>query len=129
MPLMKIDLLKGRSNTEIKSILDIGYQVARETLLIPEGDRYQVVTQHGKGEIILEDTGLGFQRSDKFLLFSITSRPRTREQKVNFYKRLVERLNKELGLDPKDVMVNFTINTDDDWSFGFGRAQFLTGEL
>jgi 4-oxalocrotonate tautomerase len=26
-------------------------------------------------------------------------------------------------------MVSVTENTDEDWSFGYGRAQFLTGEL
>jgi len=26
-------------------------------------------------------------------------------------------------------MVSFTINNDEDWSFGFGEAQFLTGKL
>jgi hypothetical protein len=26
-------------------------------------------------------------------------------------------------------MVSFVENTDEDWSFGHGRAQFLTGEL
>jgi len=25
--------------------------------------------------------------------------------------------------------VSITDNNDDDWSFGYGRAQFLTGEL
>jgi hypothetical protein len=33
------------------------------------------------------------------------------------------------GISPDDVMVNFATNADEDWSFGAGRAQFLTGEL
>jgi hypothetical protein len=28
-----------------------------------------------------------------------------------------------------DVMISLVTNTDEDWSFGNGRAQFLTGEL
>jgi 4-oxalocrotonate tautomerase len=28
-----------------------------------------------------------------------------------------------------DLIVAVTDNGDDDWSFGYGRAQFLTGEL
>jgi hypothetical protein len=28
-----------------------------------------------------------------------------------------------------DVMISFVQNADEDWSFGKGRAQFLSGEL
>jgi hypothetical protein len=31
--------------------------------------------------------------------------------------------------DPADLIVSITENDDEDWSFGHGRAQFLTGEL
>lgn len=30
---------------------------------------------------------------------------------------------------PADLIVSITENSDEDWSFGHGRAQFLTGEL
>jgi hypothetical protein len=49
--------------------------------------------------------------------------------KENFYRLLVERLATHCGIAPDDVIVNFVTNADEDWSFGAGRAQFLTGEL
>lgn len=30
---------------------------------------------------------------------------------------------------PGDLIITVTENTPEDWSFGAGRAQFLTGEL
>jgi hypothetical protein len=36
---------------------------------------------------------------------------------------------RESGMEAGDVMVSIVTNTDADWSFGNGRAQFLTGEL
>jgi len=30
---------------------------------------------------------------------------------------------------PSDIVVSITQNADEDWSFGNGRAQFITGEL
>ena len=39
------------------------------------------------------------------------------------------RLERSCGIKPTDVMVSIVENTHADWSFGFGRAQFLTGEL
>jgi 4-oxalocrotonate tautomerase len=33
------------------------------------------------------------------------------------------------GRGPAELIVSITENNDEDWSFGYGRAQFLTGEL
>lgn len=129
MPLMKIDMLKGRKESEIKQILDISYRVMLDAFGAPEGDRYQVVTQHESYEMQILDTGLGFTRTEKVLVFSLTTRPRTREQKETFYRNLVQELSDQIGTRPEDVMINLTVNSDDDWSFGDGKAQFLTGEL
>lgn len=129
MPLMKIDMIKGRNEDEIKEILDISYQVMLEAFHAPEGDRYQIVTQHDPFEMQILDTGLGFERTNQVIVFSLTTRPRTSEEKQNFYSQLVKELEDQLGIKPEDVMINLTVNSDEDWSFGFGRAQFLTGEL
>lgn len=129
MPFVKFDLIRGRSPEEITTLLDICHHVFLETLDIPEGDRYQVVTQHEPYEMQMADTGLGFERTQAVVLLSITSRSRTRVQKETLYRRLQEELTSQIGLRPEDLMINFTINEDEDWSFSHGRAQFLTGEL
>lgn len=38
-------------------------------------------------------------------------------------------LEARCGLSPDDLMVTLVENADEDWSFGRGRAQFLTGGL
>lgn len=129
MPLMKIDMLKGRQPAEIQQILDIAYQVMLRDFEAPVGDRYQIVTQHDPQEMAILDTGLGFKRTDQVLVFSLTTRPRTRKQKQAFYHDLVAELHQKLAIRPEDVMINLTVNSDEDWSFGNGQAQFLTGEL
>jgi hypothetical protein len=77
----------------------------------------------------MEDTGFGFVRSDKIVVLQVTSRPRSRELKQAFDRMLAERLASSRGIAPNEVVVHFVTNTDEDWSFGAGRAQFLTGEL
>jgi hypothetical protein len=129
MPLLRFDLIEGRSESEIRTILDATHEVLLETLKVPKRDRYQVVHEHKRSRMIVEDTGLGFVRSDRVLLLQVTSRPRSREMKEDFYRLLVERLAARCGILPDDVIVNFVTNADEDWSFGAGRAQFLTGEL
>lgn len=63
------------------------------------------------------------------MLIQITTRPRTRAEKENLYRLLCRELQDACGIAPSDVMVSITQNTDEDWSFGHGRAQFLSGEL
>jgi Tautomerase enzyme len=50
-------------------------------------------------------------------------------QKERLYALLAEQLKRDCGLDPADLVVSVSENDDEDWSFGLGRAQFLTGEL
>ncbi|MNC64104.1 hypothetical protein D3C75_1142790 [compost metagenome] len=96
---------------------------------VPFSDRYQSVTQHRAGELILHDTGLGYSRSDNVVLLTVISRPRSQAQKVEFYRLLAEQLQVDCDLSPDDLIVSLVENSDADWSFGRGRAQFLTAEL
>ena len=100
-----------------------------EAFEVPDSDRYQSVTQHRPGELVLHDTGLGYTRTTSVVLLTVISRPRLQTQKTAFYRLLAERLQAECGLSPDDLIVSLVENTDADWSFGRGRAQFLTGEL
>ncbi|MGX7244987.1 tautomerase family protein [Enterococcus quebecensis] len=130
MPLLKFDLIEGRSEAEIKQLLDVTHEVVLEAFEVPKGDRYQIVTQHKACEMVMEDTGLGFQRdSAKMITLTIISRERTTPQKETFYRLLAQRLEELCGIPSKNLLVSFVINDDADWSFGFGKAQFLTGEL
>jgi phenylpyruvate tautomerase PptA (4-oxalocrotonate tautomerase family) len=129
MPVLRFDILEGRSDQEIAALLDATHRVMVETFHAPQRDRYQIVHEHKPSRIRVEDTGLGIERSDKVVLLQITTRPRTTEEKIAFYRQLCAELERACGIPPADVMVNFVENTDEDWSFGHGRAQFLTGEL
>lgn len=63
MPLIQVDLLKQNDKARLKNILDTIHQCAVEAFEIPERDRYQIVNQHEPEEMILLDTGLGFERT------------------------------------------------------------------
>ena len=96
---------------------------------VPERDRYQIVHEHPASRMIMQDTGLGFERTDKVVFIQVTTRPRSREMKELYYRLTVEALGRSCGIAPADVMINLITCTDEDWSFAHGRAQFLTGEL
>ena len=129
MPLLRFDLIQGRSEQQIRMILDVTHEVMVNAFNVPERDRYQVVREHAPSRMIIEDTGLGIKRTPNMMVLQITTRPRSRAMKQAFYSSLVERLADGCGISPSDVVVTFVTNTDEDWSFGLGRAQFVTGEL
>jgi len=129
MPLMRLDLIEGRSDDEMQALLDGVHKAMVEAFKVPERDRYQIVHEHTKSRMIMQDTGLDIPRTDKVVLLQVTTRPRSKEMKETFYRLLVEILETDCGIAPSDVMVSMVSNTDEDWSFGHGRAQFLTGEL
>lgn len=129
MPLLRFDLIEGRSDGELKTLLDAAHRAMLAAFQVPEGDRYQIVHEHPPTRMIVEDTGLGIERTKHVVFLQVTSRPRGAEKKELFYRLLAEELEKSCGIKPSDLVISFVENTDEDWSFGFGRAQFLTGEL
>ena len=129
MPLLRFDLIEGRTDGEMKTLLDAAHRAMLAAFKVPARDRYQIVREHPPSRMIVEDTGLGIPRTDKVVFLQMTSRPRKKEQKEAFYRLLCEELERSCGIAPSEVVVSIVENSDEDWSFGLGRGQFLTGEL
>jgi phenylpyruvate tautomerase PptA (4-oxalocrotonate tautomerase family) len=129
MPLIRIDMIEGRGPDAIKSLLEATHRIVVEAFKVPLRDRYQIVHEHPPSHFIAEDTGLGIARTRACVIFQLTTRPHERVAKETFYKALVRELETTCGVSPSDVIVSIVTNSDEDWSFGYGRAQYLTGEL
>ncbi|MED3911389.1 tautomerase family protein [Peribacillus simplex] len=129
MPLIRFDLIEGRDKNSLRNLLDAAHRAVVKAFDVPEKDRYQIVHQHPAHELIIEDTGLGFERSKNLVVISVTSKQRREDQKQYLYKLLVQELGENCGIEPNDIMVSIVTNGDADWSFGLGEAQFLNGEL
>lgn len=86
MPLLKIDIIKGRSNEDLVKLLDNLHEAMVEVFEVPERDRYQIVTEHERSRMIIQDTGIGLTRTDNVVIVTAISRPRSAEMKQRFYK-------------------------------------------
>ena len=128
MPLVRFDLIEGRDEKSITKLLDAAHQAVVKSLGVPARDRYQIVHQHPAHELIVQDTGLGIERSKNVVLITISSVHRSDELKQALYKALSEELERQCRISPNDVMISLVANTKSDWSLGFGKAQFLTGK-
>ena len=129
MPLLRFNMFEGRTDAEVKTLLDAAHAAVVAAFHVPEGDRYQLVSEYRPGRMIALDTGLGIARTDKVVLVEVRSRTRREDEKLRFYELLCRKLKDACGLDSSDIIVSFVENGDADWSFGLGRAQFVTGEL
>jgi hypothetical protein len=129
MPLIRIDALAGRTPERVQQLLDAAHRAMLTAFKVSERDRYQIYNEHAPNHFIVQDTGLGIPRTKNVIIVTVISRPRTEEMKKVFYAELCRELKASCGIEPSDVMVSIVTNTDADWSFGNGIAQFLTGEL
>ena len=129
MPLVRIDVQAGRTPVQLRRLADTVQEVMLDVFAAPAGDRYQIITEHAVGHIIADDTGLGLERTDGVTVIQIFQQGRNVEQKQAAYDQLAKRLDAAALVRPEDLIVSVTANEREDWSFGLGRAQFLTGEL
>ncbi|HUE15048.1 MAG TPA: tautomerase family protein [Planctomycetaceae bacterium] len=129
MPLIRFDAIEGRSHEEVKALLDAAHRAVLTAFKVPPRDRYQIYHEHPVQHLIVEDTGLGIERTRNVLVVTVVSKPRSEELKQKFYAELCRELQESCGIAASDVMVSVITNSAADWSFGNGRAQFLTGEL
>ena len=128
MPFLRVDAYEGRSKKQVKELLNAIHRAILSAFGVPLRDRYQVYQEHSESNFIVQDTGLGIDRTKNVVFIGINSRQRTEVQKTMLYTKLVEEL-KTCGIEQNDIVVSIVTNSDADWSFGNGRAQFLTGEL
>jgi phenylpyruvate tautomerase PptA (4-oxalocrotonate tautomerase family) len=129
VPLVRIDVQEGRTPAQLRRIADTVQDVLLDVFAAPPRDRYQIITEHPVGHIIAEDTGLGLNRTDGVVVVQIFQQGRSPEQKQATYAELARALQQDCGVQPEDLIVSVSANERADWSFGLGRAQFLTGEL
>lgn len=129
MPFIAVDVIRGHDETHLTALLDGVHDAVVEALAVPDTDRYQILTQHEPFEIRAQDTGLGYTRSQNLTMIRVISKARPEAAKQRLYALIAQNLHERLGIGGDDIIVSIAENTGADWSFGRGRAQFLTGDL
>ncbi len=122
MPMTRITLRQGYSDTRLGEISDILHQSLIDEFAVPEHDRFQIIETLPDAQRSFDRHYLSGTRSHDFMLFHVVAgKPRTSEQKQNFYRVLSERLHTLLAIDPDDVMVVIQFNSAQEWSFSRGE--------
>ena len=127
MPLVRIDLRQGKPPEYRHKIGDMIYRAMRETINMPEHDRFQVITDPPAEGLIYDPSYLGINRTGDVVFIQITlNAGRTLDQKKALYARIAELLAQEPGVRPEDVLINLVECAKEDWSFGNGIASYAS---
>jgi phenylpyruvate tautomerase PptA (4-oxalocrotonate tautomerase family) len=128
MPLVRIDVVKGRTAAQRRSLGDAVHRALVETIGVPAQDRFQVIREHEANELVYDRTYLGIKRTDAIVMIQITlSAGRTLEQKRRLFQRITEHLA-YLDVRPEDVWINLLETARENWSFGLGEASYAPAE-
>jgi phenylpyruvate tautomerase PptA (4-oxalocrotonate tautomerase family) len=127
MPLVRISLMRGKPAGFGEDIGRNVYEAMAETIGVPQGDRFQVITEHERSGLVYDPGYLGVSRGDGIVFIQATiSEGRSVEQKKALYRRIAERLNAGLGVRIEDVFINLVEVKKENWSFGNGIAQYVS---
>lgn len=125
MPLVRIDLRRGKSVAYRRAICDAIYRAMREAFAVPEEDRFMIVTERDEADFVFSENYLDIARTSDLVIIQITANDtRTIEQKKAFYARVSALLSENPGLRPQDVFINLVEVAKENWSFGNGVAQY-----
>jgi 4-oxalocrotonate tautomerase len=129
MPLIRVDLRRGKPAAYRTAILDGIYQAMTESFNVPKNDRFLLVTEHDEPDFSYDPTYLGIHRSDDLVIIQLTvSNTRTVAQKKALYRRIAELLVEKPGLRPEDIFISLVEVEPANWSFGHGVAQYVPDE-
>ena len=127
MPLVRIDLIRGKSAEYRKTVGEIVYNAMRDLINVPKDDKFQIITEHAPEDLNFAESYLGNTYSQDIIFIQITlNAGRSVEMKKAFYKRIADELNAQIKVRRDDVWINLVEVAKENWSFGGGIAQYAT---
>ena len=125
MPLVRVDLMEGKSAEYIAGLGEVLYDAMRATLKVPADDRFQIMAEHKAGMLFADARYLGIERSSECVLIQVTlNAGRSVQMKKDFYRAVADGLHARLGLRREDVFISLVEVMKENWSFGNGEAQY-----
>jgi 4-oxalocrotonate tautomerase len=126
MPLVRVEMPAGKP-AEYRAAVGEAIQQAMHTALkVPLEERFHIFAEHGHGNLVIDQTYLGIERSVDAIVVQVTlNEGRDAEVKRGFYRTLADGLRERIGLRPDDLVVNLVEVKRENWSFGSGEAQLV----
>jgi phenylpyruvate tautomerase PptA (4-oxalocrotonate tautomerase family) len=129
MPLVTITVLESIPVVERRAIAD-GVHRAIVQAGFPETDRFQRIIALHADNFLFDRThpNLSEPRSDRFVMVEIVlSFGRSVEFKGDLLAALVSNLQRDPGIEPRDVLVVFVETARENWAFANGVQTYVAG--
>ena len=118
MPLVRIDMIKGKDAEYKKTLLDCIHDGLIESIGIEDWDRFQRIVEFEK-----DDFETAPFKTDNFMIIEITMfQGRTKEQKKTLIETVTSKLVERLSIEPTDVFIVINEPADENWGMG-GRQR------
>ena len=118
MPLVRVEIIKGKSTEYKKILLDCIHEGLLESIGIADWDRFQRII-----EIDRADFEAPLEKTDQFMIIEITMfQGRTKEQKKALIETVTRKLGERLGIVPTDIFIVLHEPPDENWGLG-GRQR------
>lgn len=118
MPLVRVEIIKGKSTEYKKILLDCIHEGLLESIGIADWDRFQRII-----EIDRADFEAPLEKTDQFMIIEITMfQGRTKEQKKALIETVTRKLGERLGIMPTDIFIVLHEPPNENWGLG-GRQR------
>jgi 4-oxalocrotonate tautomerase len=125
MPLVRIDLQKGKDANYRRRAGEIVYEAMVATSGVPKNDHFQVIGEHNAENFVFDPDYLGIHRTGDLIMVQIFyNEGRSVDQKKALYKAIADGLSTELNVRREDVLITLVEVKKENWSFGNGIAQY-----
>ena len=111
MPLIRIEILKGKDASYKKTLLDAVHDALAAAIGIPDWDRFQKLY-----ELEPECFERAPEKTDHFTMIEITMFPgRTKAQKARIFEEITKELYTRLGINNGDVFIVIQEPPNENW--------------
>ena len=125
MPFTQISLKKGTTQSFRSALMEEIYLAMRESIGIPEDDRFATITELEPGNFNSSGNYAGVNRTEDVIFIQIPlNTGRTVELKKALYAAVAKRLSNNPGVRPEDIVISLIEVAKEDWSLGNGEAQY-----
>lgn len=118
MPLVRIEIIKGKSAEYKKTMLDCVHEGLMESIGIEDWDRFQRIIEIDRSDF---ETAPG--KTDQFTMIEITMfQGRSKEQKKAMIEGVTAKLGECLKIAPTDIFIVLHEPPNENWGLG-GRQR------
>jgi 4-oxalocrotonate tautomerase len=126
MPLVRIDLQKGKDASYRKQAGKVVYEAMMAATGVPKDDNFQIIAEHAADNFVFDPDYLGIHRTSDLIFVQIFfNEGRSVAQKQALYKAIAEGLSSSLHVRKEDVFISLVEVKKENWSFGNGIAQYV----